>query len=467
MPRLASLSRLPVPSRSSGLSRFSSLSLLSALGLFAWALLGLSACDKGPARECDSRFDCPAPFVCDEGSSTCVDPAGGTFCTSSASCTDATKPFCYIQAGTCVACLTQGSNNECANRLVCDGQRTCTFCTLDEDCIGNSAEEKTLCLRTGGCAEQKDVAYVSTGTDGTDNTMCTVAAPCTSLAKALATGRPYIRLRGDIPLNAPLAISQKVTIYGTKTTRLRITNSTGGDIFTISGTEAIELRDLELSGSTTGAGIRVTSGTPKLDLDNVDVIGNGGGGIIANTAALHVQRSLIVNNGGGGITASAPVILENNIIVGNGSATSVFGGLQLVTSDAANVVRFNTFAGNNAMGGVGRSVSCSATTVTLSSNIFADAAPVSMCTTKYSLFPAGTTVTLPDQAGDPMFASTALPPPNDPKRGPERNGFTYYHLQDGSPATDVGEPLDTGVPEDFEGEPRGKAGKEIGADEIN
>ncbi len=67
MPRLASLSRLPVPSRSSGLSRFSSLSLLSALGLFAWALLGLSACDKGPARECDSRFDCPAPFVCDGG----------------------------------------------------------------------------------------------------------------------------------------------------------------------------------------------------------------------------------------------------------------------------------------------------------------------------------------------------------------------------------------------------------------
>lgn len=443
----------------------SSAAALVAPALLALLFAALAACDKGPARECDANFLCPDPFVCDLGSSTCVDPDDGVFCTKDSSCTDPKKAFCFVEASICVPCITQGSNNECFDRLICTGQRTCVACETDDECIGDTAEEETVCLRSGGCAKQSDVAYVSA--DGMNNTTCLEGAPCNSLLAALATNRPYIRLRGDFTLTEPLAISQTVSIFGNKASRNRITNPTGS-IFTVNGSGTVEIRDLELSGAM-GDAITVTSGSPKLDLDRVDLVGNQGVGVSAGTASLTMTRVLVLGNRSGGVTSTVAVTLENNIIANNGSATSIFGGLQLAAGGAASIVRFNTFANNTAQGAAGRSVSCTGASVTLSSNIFADATPqVNNCITAYSLFPDGTAVSGTDKEGDPDFEEVApgtIPVPL--KRSLNRGGFKYYHLGEDSAALGLGEPLGENiVPQDFDEDSRGGEDKDIGADEL-
>lgn len=427
----------------------------------AVALAALAACDKGPARECDSRFDCPAPFVCDEGSATCVDPAGGVFCSEDASCSGE-NPYCNTILSTCVGCIEGDLSKRCVDGRVCD-KDMCKACVSDLACFGATTDESTLCLDTGRCAAAEQVAHVTAA--GTDAADCSFAAPC-SLAKALSTNLPYIRVREDLTLTAPAMISRDVTIEGSKELRTQITRSNAGEIFNVSGDVTVHLRNLQLADAT-GPGLLVPGGSPKLILDNVDVVRNSGAGIVSGTAALSVESSIIAGNRGGGITAGAAVSLENNLIVNNGSATSTFGGVQLTTNDATNVVRFNTFSGNAAQSAVGRSVACGGANVALSSNIFADAAPqVTMCTTKYSLFPTG--AMLPgtgNKEGDPMFeASGPLPA----KVNPDRNPFPHFHIKSGSPAEASGEPLGANVvSQDFDREGRGAEDKDIGADELN
>jgi hypothetical protein len=429
-------------------ARFALVVLALLVGLFLTTSPG---CDEGPARECDSRVDCGPGLVCDVGSNQCVEPnqtaCGGT-------CSGET-PYCYAEAALCVACLDQGGNDECANDLICE-QRTCVPCDADTACIGNSADESTICLRNSGCADQPDVAYVSD--TGAANTECSFATPCNSLVDALATNRKFLRLQGTFVLSAPLAISRDVSIYGERDGSTTISRTGAGAIFEVSGTGTVELSSFELSGATgaTGHAISITGGSPKLDLYRVDVVGNGGAGITGPAATLRVISSLIVNNAAGGIATSATVFLENNFFVGNGAPTSNGGALDLSSSSPDNVIRFNTFAANQ---GTLKAVRCGAAAVKLSSNIFSGAAPqVGTCTTTYSLFSVTPAVLgSSDLVGDPQFTDLTLPTSRD------RDIMKYYLIPETSPAADKAE--DLVVYADFFGDPRLDP-RDIGADEI-
>ncbi len=446
-------------------------SLLSALILLFGAVLlsGLSGCDDGNDRECDSRVPCESGFICDLGSNQCVEPSDGTTCFTSEHCTNELKPFCKESIYVCVDCLTQQSLKECGYRGVCDVKETCVPCQGDGECLDDDTtsdvRNSTVCLRTGGCAKEKEVAYINPASD-TPGAQCTFLNPCTTLAEAVATKRPVIRLGGDVTVTTALQLDYTVAIYGAKGgDRTTITLSgTGG--LAVGGTGTVELRDLQLSGGTDNA-ITVIGGTPKLDLDNVDLIDNGGLGVSAGMASLRVIKSVIDNNDGGGISSAAVVYLENNIITNNGAGTSVAGGVLLSSTSADNVVRFNTFGNNQSMGTNARSISCGAAAVTLSSNIFAGAGThVSMCTPIHSLFPAGTTVSGTNLVGDPMFIATTRPAGARPTEA-DADDYPYYHLMETSPAVGKGEPnTTTKLSNDIDGDSRLDTEREIGADEL-
>jgi hypothetical protein len=419
--------------------------------LFAISLgAGGAGCDKGPALQCDQRVGCPAPQVCDIGTNQCVGMDDNVTCSSNENCA-APTPVCFLEASKCVQCIAEGvATDECPNRRICQ-QRSCIACEEDSDCDGN------LCARNGGCPATSDVAIVTAA--GTVNAACNSDKPCT-LKAALDTSRANIRIAGAITLPEALLISRSVALYGSKSgPATTITRSTVGPVLEVSGTGTIELTDLVLFGGTgpDGDAVSVSGGAPILDLGNVKLVDNAGIGIDAGAATLRLSRSLVVNNAGGGISADGPVALENNIIARNGSASSAFGGLRLRSAASDSVVRFNTIADNLALSASAATVSCAALATRLSSNIFTGI--VGNCTTAYSLFPAGTTVTgSGDRAGDPMFILTTLPA--------NRDATEFYHLGPGSKAMAGGEvfavnPL-TG---DYDGDSR-LADLEIGADEI-
>lgn len=418
-------------------------------------VVAAGGCNKGPTLECDEQYPCAAPKMCDLASNVCLPPSDGKVCGKDEDCTTAANPFCAVEFNTCVPCTMEDSSGQCPSRRICK-RNVCEACQDDGDCDGK------LCLPdTGGCALPADVAFVTA--TGMDNAPCTDTMPCT-LRAALATGRSYVRLRDALSVDAAVTINRSVSILGASDERTSVTRTTAGPIFDISGTGTVKLTNFELLGATgtNGDAIKVSGGTPTLTLEAVDLIGNGGLGVSSGSAFLTILKSLIVNNAGGGVAAASVVHLENNIIVGNGSATSGVSGVQLASTATQNVVRFNTFANNVASAGAAQALSCGGIAVTASSNIFAGTAPlVTECTTRHSLFPAGTAVTgTNDLAGDPLFASIALPA----SRNPDRDAMTYYHLSDGSPAIDKGEAINE-VKQDFDGGSRAAA-RDIGADEY-
>ncbi len=417
-----------------------------SLGSLRWCGLLLlvaaaSACQKGSDRECDRFYDsCPVGEVCDLATNQCVAADCGACPTD--------KPVCDTNTNLCVACVGDAPTDDCPNHERCD-KNLCVSCSDDNECPAG------LCLRNGGCPDAATIAYATAA--GTANSECSQATPCT-LTAALATGRRFIRVRGDHTVPSALVVNRPVSLYGPlEGARPKITVAAAGPIVSVSGTGTLELRSLELTGATgaNGHGIAVTGGTPTIDLETVDVIGNAGLGISAGAATLNVTFGLVIGNAGGGILAGGAVRLENNIIAGNGSASSATGGVRLTAPGTSSVVRFNTVANNQAMTGVGSGVSCAAAQP-LSSNIFAGNT-MTTCTASYSLFPVGVTVPgTGNRNGDPMFKSTALPA--------NRDDESFYHLADTSPAVGGGEP-GTGVSSDIDGDGR-ISNLEIGADEL-
>ena len=415
----------------------------SLLPLVVLCLLAtIVSCQKGADRECDSFFpSCPLGLECDLGTYQCVDMGCGEC--------SADKPVCEPVTKLCVQCVGTGPQDACGSQL-CD-KNVCKACVEDVDCPDG------LCLRNGSCPKAADIAFATAA--GTANAECSRTTPCT-LPAALATGRPYLHVRGNHTVPATLQITRTVRIYGPLDgTRPKISVSAAGPVFEVSGNVTLDLRDVELTGATgaEGHGILVRSGAPTLDLETVDIIGNAGLGISAGGAALKLTFGLVVGNAGGGISAAGRVELENNIIAGNGSTASAVGGVRLTSSGTSSVVRFNTIAANLATAGVGSGVACAAAQQ-LSSNIFAGNT-MTTCTAIYSLFPVGTTVPgTGNKAGDPQFLGTTLPA--------NRDDETYYHLAATSPAAASGEPLPSSqVISDIDGDGR-IANREIGADEL-
>jgi len=83
-----------------------------------------------------------------------------------------------------------------------------------------------------------------------------------------------------------------------------------------------------------------SGGTMRIVMRDSVVSGNAGGGIIATTSAgaagvlFFVERSSFVNNAGAGILASGPratILLDGNVITGNGTGISAVNSGQLIS----------------------------------------------------------------------------------------------------------------------------------------
>src|SRR3990167_1130749 len=99
-------------------------------------------------------------------------------------------------------CPGANANNNCA-----EIDAPAPRCATADDC----ASPTGACdVASGACAAAAEVAYVAP--TGTDNAQCTQAMPCTEIAKALMTNRPYLKLSGET--------TEQVTITGKPVTLL-------------------------------------------------------------------------------------------------------------------------------------------------------------------------------------------------------------------------------------------------------
>lgn len=300
----------------------------------------------------------PQPNYC--GSATdhnCVDigmgalDAGGTdstlSCGGSAGCGD---KVCDMSSGACVQCTASNSGACTLTTPVCGSDDMCHACAAHKDCLSQ------VCLPTGACAADGDVAYVVAYKP--PGTGCTQANPCGTLSEALTKPRPYIKIGIGTIIDSGVVIDGNPS-QRTKVTILAdpgggITADNGAAVLTIQGASDIDIYDLEITGSDdTGEGIHmasVGSAAPSVHLvhtkvDNLPKIGiNVMGGNIT------IERSSIFANKGGGIKVFSGVFdISSSLIYRNGDPATPtngsIGGLSLSPASNSNL-RFNTIVDN-------------------------------------------------------------------------------------------------------------------------
>src|SRR5262249_32443010 len=123
-------------------------------------------CEDAPHHNC-LALDAPKPCTADRdcAAPTAVCDLGGTM--------------------TCVE-RTAAEHDACVGtQPVCGSDHACRSCAAHPECSMSRA-----CLPDGSCGTDANVAYVDP--TGTDNNVCSHAMPCTLVAKALATGKPFV-----------------------------------------------------------------------------------------------------------------------------------------------------------------------------------------------------------------------------------------------------------------------------------
>jgi hypothetical protein len=425
----------------------------------------LPACVDGRCVACDADHACPASAPVCSAESACEG------CTDEAACSGlGTTPHCG-PTGACVACRPDTAS-DCATAMapICDtASYSCRACR-EGDC-GTG-----LCGPDGACIAEAEVAWVAKS--GQDTGTCTQQAPCLTIGRAIAQlgSRPWVHVAASgVPYaeasatpGAAVQISGKsVTILGTGAALTTTRNGDAGLV--IEGSSEVTIVGLRIAdvGGATGDGIvcrNLGPASPNVVLRGVEIAGNGGVGIRTTTCTINAERSTIGGNGSGGISITAgTATFVNNIIVRNGSQTSLVGGVKL-DGVAALVFDFNTIASNGTSGAAfAAGVQCSAaSSVTLSNSILhGDAAnQVSgadlNCAFAYNLSneSLGGTNVATALAADALFVN--------PTEGD-------YHTKAGSPAISAGQPGST-IAVDFDGDARpSPAGSraDIGADEVS
>lgn len=384
-------------------------------------------------------------------------------CQINSQCTDVNSPACdtAINGGTCVAC-TVNDPEACGGKTpICTNDR-CTACTQHSDCKDSSA-----CLLdgslAGSCVAVAQVAYVDAA--GTDNPSCTKNTPCTKVMKALATGRPYIKLHGTTDEGALITIdNQNVTLLADPGATL--TQAPNGAILQITGTSTVEIDDLQISGAK-GAGnpgISVpVSTTVKLLLQRVTISGSDGAGINCQSGSLTISRSTLSSNKGGGIsTALLPITFDitNTFFHHNGdSGNSIVGGASLIPlPGSASRFEFNTIVDNQVKDSVAISggVFCDQTGFAAPNNIIArnsvnnDATRSNANTLGACPYPTST-------IAQTMVTAFRF-------RSPDNSPYDY-HIQSSSSA--IGKATTrSSITVDFDNQPRPTSASDQGADQY-
>lgn len=416
-------------------------------------VVGLLGCQHQEPNYCP---DVPVTHNClDQDASVGSD--GPTGCTGDTQCSG-TTPVCDTGVMTCVQC-TPGHASACSGTTpVCESDDTCHACSSHDQCSSD------VCLPDGSCSDGTNVAYVDPA--GSDNMNCTKASPCTKVAKALATTRPYIKFHGTTDEQVSIN-NRNVTLLADPAAKLTYTGGVGV-ILTIDGTSVVPINDLAIVNAlgATGVGLSMpTSNTATVTLRRVSVTGSGGIGISASGGTLNMSQSTIATNNGGGISISnAQFTIVNNVIVANGSGAAGLGGIKIdsILTAGTHVLDFNTITANLGPTGLDTGVLCGTVLVPLSfdsdivyGNIVAGVGTQiggnAMCTTKYSDVGPDAAVGTGNINADPLFVNVAQ---------------SNYHIAATSPCKDAADPA-ASLTTDIDGDTRPQGGlRDIGADEY-
>ncbi|MBX3157752.1 MAG: right-handed parallel beta-helix repeat-containing protein [Deltaproteobacteria bacterium] len=426
-------------------------------------------CEGHPFDDCDLEWDAAGPVKC----------------TSNAECAAPTAVCDVAGTETCVECVAPDETAACIGaEPVCGDDHACRGCVAHAECAS------AACLSDGTCALSTSVAYVDPS--GTDNTMCTQAMPCTSVAKALATNRPFVKFTGTTDEAVTISNGRKVTFLADANATLTRTVGNGAIVTVRDDASELTVFDLSISNapnnpSGVGLVIPAAAGAPKVRLTRTKVANNPGGGVSASGGTFTISQSTISGNSGGGISASGGTLtiaqstvsgnagggisisgssfdITNSFITSNGSGTSIFGGVKIDAIPAAGSGRldFNTIAANQAPATVNTGITCGTvlTSLTFANNIvFANLVSGGgkqlggspNCTATFSDIGPDPTPGNGNINADPMFV--------DVVQG-------NFHLKPQSPARDAADPA-ASLNVDFDGDARPQGDRrDMGADEV-
>jgi hypothetical protein len=271
--------------------------------------------------------------------------------------------------------------------------------------------------------------------------MCSLTTPCTRVAAALATGRPYVKFHGVIDEAVLVNGGRSVTFLADPGAELTRSSGTGAIVTVQDDRTSLSIYDLSISNapnSASGIGclIPTGAGAPTLSLTRVSITNNPGGGISSSLGAVTVAQSTIGGNQGGGVSiTNGTFIIVGNVFFNNGGNTTLVGGISIGTAaNAANRLDFNSFALNTSQDGISPAVQCVAGVFTAKNNIMSgNRTPTpgtnqtgGTCMHAYSIIQPGTIPPGTQNSGsDPLFA--------DPAKGD-------LHLQSISPARRAADP---------------------------
>jgi hypothetical protein len=450
-------------------------------------------CDPGTmrCRTCSDGTECK---LVDEGTPICnIDGQCVAGCGSNMDC-DLGSPVCNMTTGVCGPCSGAGLNETCMMREegadycsdgacvectdsmhcdsdapVCGANKQCGVCEKHSDCDRHSG----ICGSDGQCISASEVVYVAKS--GTDSGACIQGAPCASLPYAIGqvqadTMKRFIRilevdnyagpLGGTLTLTgvAVTIVAEGATITSIDSNKPALEIGAGADV-TLDGAV--------LSTTSIGAdGVRCTTSGSRITLQKVNILNNRGIGInVSGGCELIADRSLVSGNLDGGIKiVDAAFTITNNYVMGNGSASSPFGGIQILNSDdgITQILAFNTLWNNNASSTADtRGVDCDlpgASALTATGNILRGGT-------------GGVALLKLDNCDWTNSNIEALPPELmdgtniDDLCGIMIEGSELPRIEADTPCDDSAKPV-TGVTVDYFGDLRSPTSPDMGADEI-
>lgn len=377
-------------------------------------------------------------------------------CASDPDCTASpVGPYCEPDTHYCVECYLPEHCAANPDEKFCDLDTfSCRSCVEHADCASN------VCLPDGTCGDDSTVAYVDPAAPST-NTTCTLAEKCSTIAAALLTKRPYVKMQGAINEAVPAIAGTVVTFLADPGTSL--VRPAGGVVFDISTGSDVAIYDLAITGNN-DKGVVVDKSTLRLVRTTITGCNKKDNRAVEakTSSTLIVSRSTIVANVGGGIItdATSTYNITNSFLVRNGADDSAVGGASLgATSSGLNRFEMNTLADNRV------SATANAGGLHCASSL---RAPNNLIVRNYSNGLTGVINANKSGIGGCNLDDSVIA--TDPASFafvmPEGTGPWDYHIGPGSMAIDRGVTTDIAV--DVDGDARPFNGKfDVGADEYS